>query len=401
MEREFMMDMEFMKMDIEFMKRALVLAENGAGKTNPNPLVGAVIVKDGKIIGEGWHERYGEAHAEVNAVRNAESGVVRSADAGTVRNPEGSVEGATVYVNLEPCCHYGKTPPCTDLLIAKKVKRVVVGTLDPNPLVAGNGVGKLREAGIEVTTGILKEECRKLNEVFFYYIRTRRPFIVLKAAMSLDGKIAASSGESKWITEEEARKDVQLLRNRYSGIMAGVETVIRDDPELTCRIESGRNPVRIILDSSLRIPPGSKVLKEQERNRTLIACTETASEEKAKKLEELGAGIIRCRTSSGRIDLKDLTEKLGGLKIDSILLEGGGTVNDSAIAQGIVNKLVLYVAPKIIGGEKSKTFVEGLGVSRLDQAYPLQIESMERVGEDMKITGYLKRREGEACLPEL
>ena len=363
-------------MDIEFMRRALQLAENGIGKTSPNPLVGAVIVKDDKIIGEGWHECFGQAHAEVNAVNNATE----------------NIEGATMYVNLEPCCHYGKTPPCTELLIEKKVKRVVVGTLDPNPLIAGKGVQRMREAGIEASVGVLKKECERLNEVFFHYIQTRQPFVVLKAAMSLDGKIAAPSGESKWITEEEARKDVQKLRNRYSAIMVGVGTVITDDPELTCRFEGGRNPVRIILDSSLRTPLSSNVLRNQEKNATWVVCTERASAERAEQMEKLGASVIRCKSLKGHIDLVDLMEKLGERSIDSILLEGGGTVNDSALEQDIVSKIILYVAPKIIGGEKSKTFVGGQGIGKLDQAYPLQIDSMERVGEDLKITAYRKDR---------
>ncbi len=388
-------------MDVGYMKRALELAENGAGKTNPNPLVGAVIVRDGRIIGEGWHERYGQAHAEVNAVKNAEMNAAKAAESDTGDNirvfkagrPAECTEGATIYVNLEPCCHFGKTPPCTELLIEKRLKRVVIGTLDPNPLVAGRGAQRLREAGMEVTVGVLEQECRKLNEVFFHYIHKQRPFIVMKAAMSLDGKIAAPSGESKWITEEAARRDVQLLRNRYSAIMTGVETVIRDDPELTCRLEAGRNPMRIILDSSLRIPDGSKVLTDQQRNGTLIACTEGALPEKAARLEALGAKLLHCRSRDGRVDLEDLMEKLGSLSVDSILLEGGATVNDSAFAQGIVDKLILYVAPKIIGGEKSKTIVGGRGIDRLDRAYPLYIESMERVGEDLKITAYPRRGE--------
>lgn len=368
-------------MDSEYMKRALQLAENGIGRTNPNPLVGAVIVRDGRIIGEGWHEEYGKAHAEVNAINNAES----SGE---------TVKGTTVYVNLEPCCHYGKTPPCTELLIRKEVKRVVIGMLDPNPLVAGKGAQRLKDAGveIEVATGMLEEECRKLNEVFCHFIQRRRPFIVLKAAMSLDGKIAAPSGESKWITEEAARRDVQLLRNRYSAIMAGVETVIKDDPELTCRLEGGRNPMRIILDSSLRIPLDRKVLSDQQNNRTVVACTEKAAPGRASELEARGVKILLCKSRNGRIDLADLTVKLGGFSIDSVLLEGGATVNDSAFSQGIVDKLILYIAPKIIGGEKSKTVVGGRGIERLDQAYTLRIESMERVGEDLRIIAYRHER---------
>lgn len=363
-------------MDNQFMKRALELAENGVGKTSPNPLVGAVIVKNGKIIGEGWHERFGQAHAEVNAVNNASE----------------SMEAATVYVTLEPCCHYGKTPPCTELLIEKKVGRIVIGTLDPNPLVAGKGAERLREAGVEVDIGALEQECQKQNEVFFHFMKTHRPFVVMKAAMSLDGKIAAPSGESKWITEEEARKDVQKLRNRYPAIMVGVGTVITDDPELTCRIEKGRNPVRIILDSGLRTPLSSKVLMDQKENTTWIVCTERASAERVKQVEALGVEVIRCRSRNNQIDLAELMEKLGQRSIDSILLEGGGTVNDSALKQGIVNKIILYVAPKIIGGETSRTFVGGQGITKLNQAYPLQIESMERIGEDLKIVAY--RKEG-------
>ncbi len=362
-------------MDSEYMKRALQLAENGIGRVNPNPLVGAVVVRDGRIIGEGWHQAYGLAHAEVNAVDDAESRAE-------------TVTGATVYVNLEPCCHYGKTPPCTELLIRKQVSRVVIGMLDPNPLVGGKGVQRLEEAGIDVTVGVLERECQKLNEVFCHFMKYRRPFVVLKAAMSLDGKIAAPSGESKWITAEAARRDVQLLRNRYSAIMTGVETVIKDDPELTCRLEGGRNPARVILDSSLRIPSGSKVLTDQQRNRTVIACIEGASSEKASGLEARGAEVLRCKSRNGRIDLEDLMVKLGALSIDSVLLEGGATVNDSAFSQGIVDKIILYIAPKIIGGEKSKTVVGGHGIERLDQAYPLEIEAMERVGEDLRIIAY-------------
>lgn len=364
-------------MDSEYMKRAILLAENGIGKVNPNPLVGAVVVREARVIGEGWHQAYGQAHAEVNAVDNAEA-----------RGEP--VNGATVYVNLEPCCHYGKTPPCTELLIRKQVKRVVIGILDPNPLVAGKGVQRLKEAGIEVTVGMLEQECRKLNEVFCHFIKYRRPFIVLKAAMSLDGKITAPSGESKWITEESARKDVQLLRNRYSAIMTGVETVIKDDPELTCRLEGGRNPARIILDSRLRIPLESRVLAHQRGNRTVIACTEAASPGKVSELEARGVRVLPCGSRNGRIDLEDLVLKLGGLSVDSVLLEGGATVNDSAFSQGIVDKLIVYIAPKIIGGENSKTAVGGHGIERLDQAYPLEIESMERVGEDLRVIAYVR-----------
>jgi diaminohydroxyphosphoribosylaminopyrimidine deaminase/5-amino-6-(5-phosphoribosylamino)uracil reductase len=362
------------EMDEHYMRHALELAERGIGRAAPNPLVGAVIVKDGRIVGEGWHEEFGGAHAEVNAVRSALK----------------SLEGSEVYVTLEPCCHYGKTPPCTDLLIEKRVKRVVVGVRDPDPRVSGGGIRKLREAGIEVKLGILERECARLNEVFFHYTRTRRPFVVMKSAVSLDGKIAAPSGESKWITSEVARKDSHYLRNRYSAIMVGVETVIRDDPELTCRLEGGRNPKRIILDSRLRTPPESRVLKNPAENPVLIACTEEAGPEAARRLEAMGAELLYCESRDGRVDLSDLMGRLGGRSVDSILLEGGGTVNESAIVQGIVSKVILYVAPKIIGGERSKSAVGGQGILRLEQAFPLRFESAERIGEDLKIIAYRK-----------
>lgn len=362
-------------MDEFYMNRALILAERGMGRVAPNPMVGAVIVKEGRIIGEGYHEQYGTHHAEVNAIHRAVE----------------SVEGATLYVNLEPCSHHGKTPPCADLIIEKRIKRVVIGNLDPNPLVSGRGKEKLDRAGIETVVGVLEKECRQLNEVFLHYITTGRPFVVLKSAISLDGKIATSSGESKWITEEAARKDVHTLRNRYTAIMVGVDTVIRDDPQLTCRLEYGKDPVRIIVDSNLRIPLDSQVLKNQESNRTIIAAIKTVSLESVCRVEATGAKVVLCESKKGRVDLADLMDQLGAMKIDSILLEGGASLNDSAFAQGIVQKLILYVAPKIIGGAASKTFVGGEGISRLDQAYPLQIGSMERIGEDMKITAYIKQ----------
>ena len=372
-------------MDEQYMKRVLMLAEKGKGKTNPNPMVGAVIVKNGKIIGEGFHEKYGQAHAEVNAIKNAIE----------------CVEGSTIYVNLEPCSHYGKTPPCTDLIIEKGIKRVVIGSLDPNPMVEGRGVEKLENSGIQVTVGLLEAECKKFNEVFMHYISTKHPFVVLKTAMSLDGKIATVSGDSKWITGEVARLDVQDLRNRLSGIMIGINTVITDNPQLTCRIEGGRNPIRIILDSRLRIPYDSKVLQNQGNNQTIIATTELASLKYAQQLERIGAKIIICKSKNNQVNLQDLMTQLGALNIDGILLEGGSTLNDSALAQGIVHKVVTYVAPKIIGGSSSKTPVGGKGIDTLNHAYLLNIESIERVGYDMKIIAYLKQREVGYCLQEL
>ena len=357
------------------MKLALELAVKGKGKVSPNPMVGAVIVKDGKIIGHGFHEVYGEAHAEINAFKN------------TVED----VSGAHMYVTLEPCSHYGKTPPCADKIIEKKISKVVIGSLDPNPLVAGRGVQKLKDAGIEVTVGVLEEQCKKLNEVFMKYIEHKEPFVIMKSAMSLDGKIAAPSGESKWITGEKARNAVHQLRNEVSAIMVGVNTVIKDNPELTCRLEGGRNPIRVIVDSNLRIPMNSKVIEGVHIAKTIIAATESADKEKISLLESEGVKVLITKSKNGRVDLKDLMIKLGELKIDSILLEGGATLNFSALEEGIVDKVQIYIAPKLIGGETAKTAVGGRGIEFLKDAFKVKNLTTTVVGEDILIEGYIER----------
>lgn len=361
-------------MDKYYMGLAKELAKKGIGKVNPNPLVGAVIVKNQEIIGKGYHMAYGKAHAEINAFNNATN----------------DVKGATMYITLEPCSHYGKTPPCVDQIIQKGIKRVVVGSLDPNPLVAGNGIKRLKEAEIEVEVGVLESECNKVNEVFMKYIVTKRPFVVMKCAMSLDGKISTSSGESKWITGEASRRYVHETRNKLSGIMVGVETVIKDNPELTCRIDNGRNPVRIIVDSTLRIPLESKVIKETYKAKTIIATTKKASEDKIKTLEDKGVSILIIKLKNERVDLNDLMTKLGELEIDSILLEGGATLNFSALDEGIVDKVEIYIAPMIIGGEVSKTPVGGRGVEFLKEAYKLKDLSSKCIGDDILLEGYIE-----------
>lgn len=360
------------ELDETFMARAIELARLGEGKTAPNPLVGAVLVKSGRVIGEGWHERFGQAHAEVNVIHNAQK---------LHEDPVGS----TLYVTLEPCCHYGKTPPCTDLIVRSRIGRVVIGIMDPNPMVAGRGAEALRKAGISVETGVLEEDCRQLNEIFIHFITTKQPFVTIKAAVSLDGKIAAYTGASKWISGENSRREVQLLRNRYTAVMVGVNTVLEDDPELTCRLPGGSSPLRIILDSHLRIPKTSRVLAGSD---TMIACIKDADTKKVCELEALGATVLRCKSNEGSVDLKDLMEKLGSLGIDSILLEGGGTVNATAFSQGIVNKLLLHMAPKILGGASAKTFVEGLGVPSPDCAQQFRIQSVGLQGEDIRIVAY-------------
>lgn len=356
------------------MERALELAIKGSGKVNPNPLVGAVIVKDDEIIGEGYHECYGEAHAERNAVKNAIK----------------SVEGSTIYVTLEPCAHYGKTPPCVDLIIEKNFKKVVIGMLDPNELVAGKSIEKLKKHGIEVIVGIKEEECKRMNEVFIKYITSKTPFILLKSGMSLDGKIATYSGESKWITSKESREDSQNLRNRLHSIMVGVNTVIEDDPELTCRINTEKKLTRIIVDSNLRIPLDSKVVKNQDKL-TIIATTLSADENKKQALRDLGLKVVEVPEKNGRVDLKEVVKKLGKEGIDSVLIEGGGTLNFSALEENIVDKVIFYIAPKILGGENSKNSIAGRGFSRLDDAVELKDINYRTIGEDLVIEGYIDK----------
>ncbi|EMU54099.1 bifunctional diaminohydroxyphosphoribosylaminopyrimidine deaminase/5-amino-6-(5-phosphoribosylamino)uracil reductase RibD [Clostridium butyricum] len=360
-------------MDEFYMKRALELAVKGIGMVNPNPMVGAVIVKDNKVIGEGFHEKYGHAHAERNAVKNAVE----------------DIEGATVYVTLEPCAHYGKTPPCVDLLIEKKVRKVVIGMLDPNPLVAGKSIKKLKENNIEVKVGVKEKECRKLNEVFIKYITTKKPFVIMKAGISIDGKIATSSGESKWITSERSRLHSHELRNRMSGIMVGINTVLSDDPSLTYRGEhKGKDPLRIIIDSTLKVPFESKVIKYNNNN-TIVACVENTDLIKKEKLEKMGVKIIETKSKKGKVDLQEVVEKLGKEKIDSILLEGGGTLNFSALKEGIVDKVRFYIAPKIIGGENSKNSVSGQGFYNLDDCVNLKDMSYEQMGNEIVVEGYI------------
>ena len=356
------------------MKRAIGLALKARGYTSPNPMVGCVVVKEGRIISEGYHERYGQFHAERNALLKC------------AEDPE----GADLYVTLEPCCHYGKTPPCTEIIIEKKIGRVFVGSLDPNPLVAGKGLELLKDAGIEVVTGILEEDCLAMNEVFFHFITTKTPFVLSKYAMTMDGKIACESGDSKWVSSEESRAEVQKLRKYYSGIMAGIGTVLADDPMLNCRIESGADPVRIICDSHMKIPVGSKIVQTAKEIPTIVAACADESEENWVKEEELkrfGVEVIRT-SGKDEVDLKELMKILGERKIDSILLEGGGTLNAAAFKAGIVNTVQIYLAGKIIGGANAPTPVRGEGIEKMSDAVLLKKMEIERSGEDLRITGY-------------
>lgn len=368
----------FMQKKEEYMRRALELARKGEGHTSPNPMVGCVVVKDGRIISEGYHEKCGEFHAERNALTRCTE----------------DTAGADLYVTLEPCCHQGKTPPCTDIIIEKKIARVFVGSMDSNPLVAGKGVQILRDHGIYVETGILDAECRKLNEVFYHYIATKTPFVVMKYAMTLDGKIACATGDSKWVTGEIARTQVHRMRGRYRGIMVGIGTVLADDPMLNCRVEGGVDPVRIICDSNLRIPTESQIVKTASDIETIVACSQEALEserkqEKIRRLKEAGIQIIGTEGAHG-VNLVELMKKLGGQNIDSILLEGGGTLNASALEDGIVNKVYAYIAGKLIGGMDARSPVEGMGIDRMADAITLQNVEIEKLGDDFCIVGYVK-----------
>lgn len=352
----------------KFMLRAIELARRGIGKVNPNPLVGAVIVKDGEIIGEGYHARYGELHAERHAFSNLTKDAV----------------GAQMYVTLEPCCHYGKQPPCTQAIIEHGIRKVYVGSDDPNSLVAGKGIQILREAGIEVETQFMKEECDLLNPVFFHYITKKTPYVVMKYAMTADGKIACDNGKSQWITDDPARNHVQETRNALKGIMIGVQTVINDNPSLTCRIPGGRNPIRIICDSHLRIPMDSNIVQTAKEVPTIVA-TISDDEIKHSKLVETNIEVIRTKSRDGKVDLQDLMIQLGQRQIDGILLEGGGTLNQSALHAGIVNHVQVYMAPKIFGGNGKYTPVSGSSVKEPDQAYFLTNQQIQTIGSDVLI----------------
>lgn len=371
----------------QFMKRAIELAKQGSGWTAPNPLVGAVVVKNGRVIGEGYHRKYGELHAERNAL------------AACSEDPA----GATLYVTLEPCCHYGKTPPCTEIIIEKKIAKVVIGSRDPNPKVAGKGARILREHGIEVVEDYMREACDALNPVFFHYITTKTPYVVLKFAMTLDGKIATRTGASKWITGEAARNHVHQLRGRYAGILAGIGTVLEDDPMLNCRIDGAHQPLRIILDSHLRIPMGSRLVRSAKEYPLLIVCNESTRDReegtnRIQKLEEAGAKVWTLPEKNGHPDLNVLMQRLGEEKIDSVLIEGGGTVNEAALKAHIVHHVYAYIAPKIFGGEDAKTPVEGSGIRLPQECANLRLAKITVLLNDMLLEYDV---EGETeCSPE-
>ena len=354
------------------MRRALRLAQKGRGRTSPNPMVGAVLVKEGRVVGEGYHSKAGEAHAEIVALQQAGD----------------RARGATLYLNLEPCAHFGKTPPCAPQVIEAGVKCVVLGMEDPNPLVKGKGIERMRVAGLEIEIGILEEECRRLNEAFCKYIVRKEPFVMLKVAATLDGKIATRHGDSKWISGEASRRFVHRLRDQVDGVLVGIGTVLRDDPQLTVRIKGGRDPYRIVLDSQLRIPEEAKVIGVSP-SKAIIATSALAPKDKMEKLEKRGVRILILDSHEGKINLKSCLSKLGEIEMTSLLVEGGSQVNGSFLDEGLIDKLLFFLSPKLLGDHQALEIFAGRGVTRLEEAVAIKKIKTRRIGEDILLEGYL------------
>jgi len=351
----------------KYMDIAIKLAEKGRGYVSPNPLVGCIIVKRGKIVGRGYHKKYGEEHAEINALRAAGK----------------KANNATMYVNIEPCSHWGKTSPCTEKIVEAGIREVVVGGEDPNPLV--DGYKELKFRGLKTRIGILRDKAMKLNETYMKYMKTKRPFIILKLAMSLDGKIATTTGDSKYITGREARKYVHQLRNDFDAVMVGINTITRDDPLLDSRMVKGKNPVKIIVDSGLRISDKSKIFKDPSK--VVIATTKKAPKNKIEKLQQKGVRILMLKPKKGLVDLKELVKELGKADIASVMIEGGAELSGNAIKEGIVDRVLIFTAPKIIGNGLGP--IKNLGITKIDNAIKLKDISTKKIGKDLLVEGNL------------
>ena len=353
------------------MKKAVILARQGIGKVHPNPLVGAVLVKKGQVIGKGFHGRFGAPHAEVNAIRSA----------------KGRAGGSTLYVTLEPCAHFGKTPPCADFIIQNNIKEVVVGASDPNPLVSGKGLRRLRKAGVRVRTGILKRECEELNRDYNHWIRRKMPYVVVKVAQSLDGKIATKTGESQWISGEASRRFSQNLRAESDAILVGINTVLKDDPRLTVRhLRNGRQPVKVILDSGLRISPNARIFSKASQGSVILAVTKKAGQAKQNRFKGK-AEILTLKEKSGKIDLRALLSQLAKRGFLRVLIEGGGEVIGEAFSEKLVQEIYFFIAPKVIGGKEAPSSVAGKGSAHLKEAFKIRQIKIERVGDDLLIHG--------------
>lgn len=365
----------FSEEDQGFMQRALELANMAAGRTSPNPMVGAVLVRDGIVVGEGYHEKAGQAHAEIRALAAAGS----------------RAKEATLYINLEPCCHQGRTPPCTEALINAGISKAVVAMVDPNPLVSGQGLTRLRGAGIEVVTGLLEKQARRMNEAFVKLIETGRPLVTIKTAMTMDGKIASSTGDSRWISGEQSRAYAHEMRNRADAILVGIGTVLQDDPMLNTRLPegNGRNPLRVILDSELEIPVGSRIVQSAGEIATVLYCSPGADESREKHLRQQGLEIFRLSGAGGLLDLNLVLENLGQRGICNLMVEGGARVNASLLLEGLVDKVVWIIAPRILGGAMAPSPVGGPGISKVDDAIGLVDLETRFIGEDLCISAYV------------
>lgn len=383
--------------DEYWMRRALSLAEKGLGHVSPNPMVGAVIVRDGEILGEGFHEKCGELHAERNALADC-------------RRRGYDPAGAVIYVTLEPCCHYGRTPPCTEAIIENNLSRVVIGSRDPNPLVAGKGAEILRQAGVVVDGPVLEQECRNLNRIFFHYITTGKPYVIMKYAMTADGKIAAVTGDARWITNEASRNHTHRTRKQVSAILVGIGTVLADNPSLDCRYEDEQghpdlwsapsqeghrpDPVRVICDSRLRMPLDTNIILSAGQQRTIIAYAEGADEpetaarrKRADLLRSAGTELLPVKTDEeGHVDLAEILTRLGEMGLDSVLIEGGSEIHFSAAASGLVSEVQVYIAPKIVGGREAKTPVGGAGIPVMADCIRLGIPEIQQFEGDVLLT---------------
>ncbi|MBI3359438.1 MAG: bifunctional diaminohydroxyphosphoribosylaminopyrimidine deaminase/5-amino-6-(5-phosphoribosylamino)uracil reductase RibD [Nitrospirae bacterium] len=361
------------------MRRAFFLARKGAGKTAPNPMVGAVIVRHGRIVGEGYHHRAGCAHAEIIALAQAGK----------------KAGGGTLYTNLEPCCHTEKrTPPCTDAIIQSGIARVVAAMLDPNPMVHGKGFNALRAAGIDVTVGLLQHEANRLNEIFIKQMKTKLPFVILKAAMTLDGRIATKTGESRWVTCEKARREVHKLRSKVDAVLVGIGTVLTDDPLLVAGEKGMKNPLRVVIDPHLKIPVHSRLVTSVGRGGsrtapTLVLTTASASSKKATLLTQLGVRIESFSKQAGGIPFKAILKRLSQIGITSLLIEGGGNVNGRALREGIVDKVIFYIAPRFLCGNDAKAVVDGEAIASLTDAVSLRDLTIRKVRDDLCVEGYI------------
>ena len=357
------------------MQRALDLATKAVGRTSPNPAVGAVIVRGGRVIGEGFHRRAGLPHGEIEALRRV----------------KGSARDATLYVNLEPCSHHGRTPPCADAVVEVGIKRVVIGMVDPNPLVRGRGIRRLRRAGVEVRTGVLQTCCKRLNEDFATFIQTGRPLVTLKLAASLDGRIATASGDSKWISSEVSRRLVHEMRNRVDAVLVGAGTVHADDPQLTCRIRGGRDPLRVIMDGRLSISPEARVCTQVSSARTLIVTTENSKKKsKRAELEKRGVEVLCFPEERGRVLFLPLLQELGHRGVKHVMIEGGGQVAAAALEEGVVDKVLFFYGPKLLGGE-GMPMVGSLGVDRVAASLKLHTIELRQLRDDVLVSGYIHK----------